>query len=206
MANEVLVNDISGGQRYPLLYEGKLLLELLDEEKGIPITAAFWLLDSENRTWRYILASPIVDTQGPLEAYKILYKIFQIYNKEAEWWPYEKVRSHAEWWPYKKVRSHAEWWPYKKVRSHAEWWPYKKVRSYKEEAGLGIGLTLQDITLVSPDEPVVKLLRTVVKTPPISTSPIHFAGNSINNMFIADAYIYRMLPKSSRDHPQSDVL
>jgi len=189
MANEVLVNDISGGQRYPLLYEGKLLLELLDEEKGIPITAAFWLLDSENRTWRYILASPIVDTQGPLEAYKILYKIFQIYNKEAEWWPYEKVRSHAEWWPYKKVRS------------HAEWWPYKKVRSYKEEAGLGIGLTLQDITLVSPDEPVVKLLRTVVKTPPISTSPIHFAGNSINNMFIDDAYIYRMLPKSPRDHP-----
>ena len=177
MANEVLVNDISGGQRYPLLYEGKLLLELLDEEKGIPITAAFWLLDSENRTWRYILASPIVDTQGPLEAYKILYKIFQIYNKEAEWWPYEKVRSHAEWWP------------------------YKKVRSYKEEAGLGIGLTLQDITLVSPDEPVVKLLRTVVKTPPISTSPIHFAGNSINNMFIDDAYIYRMLPKSPRDHP-----
>jgi len=170
MANEVLVNDISGGQRYPLLYEGKLLLELFDEEKGIPITAAFWLLDSENRTWRYILASPLVDTQGPLEAYKILYKIFQIYNKEAEWWLYEKVRS------------------------------------YKEEAGLGIGLTLQDITLVSPDEPVVKLLRTVVKTPPISTSPIHFAGNSINNMFIDDAYIYRMLPKSSRDHPQSDVL
>ncbi len=166
MANEVLVNDISGGQRYPLLYEGKLLLELLDEEKGIPITAAFWLLDSENRTWRYILASPIVDTQGPLEAYKILYKIFQIYNKEE-----------------------------------AKWRPYKKVRSYKEEAGLGIGLTLQDITLVSPDEPVVKLLRTVVKTPPISTSPIHFAGNSINNMFIDDAYIYRMLPKSPRDHP-----
>jgi len=165
MANEVLVNDISGGQRYPLLYEGKLLLELFDEEKGIPITAAFWLLDSENRTWRYILASPLVDTQGPLEAYKILYKIFQIYNKEAEWWLYEKVRS------------------------------------YKEEAGLGIGLTLQDITLVSPDEPVVKLLRTVVKTPPISTSPIHFAGNSINNMFIDDAYIYRMLPKSPRDHP-----
>jgi len=56
MANEVLVNDISGGQRYPLLYEGKLLLELLDEEKGIPITAASgsWIL----RTGRGDISSP----------------------------------------------------------------------------------------------------------------------------------------------------
>jgi len=153
MANEALVNDISGGLRDPLLDAGKLLLELLDEDKkNIPITAAFWLLDSENRTWRYILASPIVDTEGPLRAYKIIHKIVRTYNEST--------------------------------------------RHYGEPARL----TLQDITVVSPDEPVVDLLRTAVKTPPISISPVHFAGNSINNAFIDDAYIYRMLPNSPRDH------
>jgi len=68
------------------------------------------------------------------------------------------------------------------------------------EWGATIRLTLQDITVVSPDEPMVNLLRTAVTTPPISISPIHFAGNSINNVFIDDAYIYRMLPNSPRDH------
>ncbi len=161
MVNEVLVNDISGGLRNPLFYSGKLLLELLDEkEQDLPITAAFWLLDSENRTWKYILASPTVDTKGPLKAYKILQRYI------------EDVRRLELGYTLRHV----------------------------EGVRLEPALTLQDITVVSPDEPVVNLLRTAMKTLSISIFPVHFAGNWINNVFIDDAYIYRMLPNLARDH------
>lgn len=65
---------------------------------------------------------------------------------------------------------------------------YKTLQKYVGQ----VELTLQDIAVVSPHEPLVDLLRTAVKTPPTSISGIRFTANTINNVFIDDAYIYRI--------------
>ena len=62
----------------------------------------------------------------------------------------------------------------------------------KEELEQDYELSLQNISVVSPNDDLVKLLRTAVKTGP-GVSHIRFARNVINNMFIEDAYIYRVL-------------
>ena len=132
MAYEPLVSDISGGRRHPLVDAGARLLGLLDEG-GILITAAFWFFDPEAQTWKYILASPRVNTDGPLKVYRTL----QEYVGRA-------------------------------------------------------GLTLQDIAVVSPHEPLVDLLRVAIRTSPTDIAGIRFTANTINNVFINDAYIYRV--------------
>jgi hypothetical protein len=53
-------------------------------------------------------------------------------------------------------------------------------------------LSLQNISLVSPNDDLVKLLKAAIKTGP-GVSNIRFTGNVINNVFIEDAYIYRVL-------------
>jgi len=132
MADEALVMTISGGRQQPLIDEGASLLRLLDGS-GIPITAAFWLFDPESQTWKYVLASPSVMTEGPLNV-------------------------------------------------------YKTIQTYVAQAGL----TLQDIAVVSPHDPLVDVLRAAVPTSPTSISRIRFTANTINNVYIDDAYIYRV--------------
>jgi len=53
-------------------------------------------------------------------------------------------------------------------------------------------LSLQNISLVSPNDNLVKLLKAAIKTGP-GVSHIRFTGNVINNVFIEDAYIYRVV-------------
>jgi hypothetical protein len=48
--------------------DGERLIRALDE-RGVPITAAFWLLDPDTREWRLILSSPLVDEKGPFDLY-----------------------------------------------------------------------------------------------------------------------------------------
>jgi hypothetical protein len=132
MAKNTLVGNVSGGRRDPLISQGASLLKLLDEH-AIPITAAFWLLDADSQTWKYILASPSVNTRGPLQI-------------------------------------------------------YKSIQQFVGQAGL----TLQDIAVVSPHEPLVELLRVAIRTPTTGIAGIRFTGNAINNVFIDDAYIYRL--------------
>lgn len=132
MADETLVSDNPGSRRHPLIPQGQNLLKKLDES-GIPITAAFWFFDSESQTWKFVLASPRVATEGPLDVYKTL----------------------------------------------------------QEYVGQE-GLTLQDIAVVGPHEPLVDLLRSTVKTPPTAIYGIRYTANTINNVFIDDAYIYRI--------------
>lgn len=71
MAQDVLVSDYPGSRRQPLLHQGAALLNLLDKQ-GIPVTAAFWFRDPDSQTWTYYLASPRVETEGPLRVYKTL--------------------------------------------------------------------------------------------------------------------------------------
>ena len=52
-------------------------------------------------------------------------------------------------------------------------------------------LALDKIALMKADAPLLRLLRTAVKTGP-GTSGIRFQKNMINGTLIEDAYIYRM--------------
>jgi hypothetical protein len=46
------------------------LLEHL-EGQGLPVDAAFWLLDPESRIWYLYIASPLVAQQGAKHAYEV---------------------------------------------------------------------------------------------------------------------------------------
>lgn len=52
-------------------------------------------------------------------------------------------------------------------------------------------VSLDDVTLVKPDEPIVALLRKAIRTSPDITG-IRFKNNVINGTLIDDAYIYRI--------------
>ncbi|KPK77958.1 MAG: hypothetical protein AMJ79_01570 [Phycisphaerae bacterium SM23_30] len=49
--------------------QGKTLLRVLDKA-GINIPAAFWFYQSDSENWRLMIASPIVDKDGPIASYK----------------------------------------------------------------------------------------------------------------------------------------
>ncbi|MBN1508448.1 MAG: hypothetical protein JW955_16485 [Sedimentisphaerales bacterium] len=53
------------------------------------------------------------------------------------------------------------------------------------------GLSLRNISAVAPDDKLVKLLRSAIKTGP-GIVGIRFTGNVISNVLIEDAYIYRV--------------
>jgi hypothetical protein len=52
-------------------------------------------------------------------------------------------------------------------------------------------ISLKDISLLSPQNELVRLLRLAIKTGP-GISGIRFTRNTINGVFIQDAYIYRL--------------
>ncbi len=54
------------------------------------------------------------------------------------------------------------------------------------------GLSLNNISVVSPTQPIVKLLSIAIRTDATAVGSIRFTRNRINNLFIEDAYIYRM--------------
>lgn len=70
------------------------------------------------------------------------------------------------------------------------------IKSYTliQKALAKLGLTeiaLNDISVVNPEDALVKLLGTAIKTGP-GISGIRFTRNTINGVFIEDAYIYRL--------------
>lgn len=58
--------------------------------------------------------------------------------------------------------------------------------------GASIDLHLKDITLVSPTDGLISLLRTAITTGK-ELSSLRFTGNLINGVLIEDAYIYRLI-------------
>lgn len=54
-----------------------------------------------------------------------------------------------------------------------------------------LDIDLRRISLVSPSNHLIQLFRSAVRTGP-GLSEIRFTGNTINNVFIEDAYIYRL--------------
>lgn len=114
---------------------GKKLTEALDEAK-VQLVASLWFFDPDTNEWRLIIASPLVDKKGPLEAYRAIQKVLDGLQQEE--------------------------------------------------------LSLSDISAVSPNHDIVKLLRLAMKTSG-GISGIRFTRNRINDQFIEDSYIYRLM-------------
>jgi hypothetical protein len=53
----------------PHVEAGRKLLQALDDD-GFPVSAAFWYRDEEESQPTLVVASPIVDKQGPRQAYR----------------------------------------------------------------------------------------------------------------------------------------
>lgn len=66
---------------------------------------------------------------------------------------------------------------------------YQDIQSYIKH---NINIPLKDITVVSPENNLMKILKSAIKTNPHAISGIRFSKNTIDNFFIEDAYIYRM--------------
>lgn len=66
MAKEILVTDSLTDQ---MIKAGAKLVQRLDSAKSV-VQSAFWLYYSDDRIWKLILASPLVDSLGPREYYK----------------------------------------------------------------------------------------------------------------------------------------
>ncbi|MES2676263.1 MAG: hypothetical protein V4660_18640 [Pseudomonadota bacterium] len=66
MAKDILVTEILSDS---MMKAGAKLVERLDAEQA-EVKSAFWLYFSEDKTWKLIIASPLVDSLGPREYYK----------------------------------------------------------------------------------------------------------------------------------------
>lgn len=66
MAKDILVTESLSSS---MMNAGTKLIERLDAKQS-EIKSAFWLYFSEDKTWKLIIASPLVDALGPREFYK----------------------------------------------------------------------------------------------------------------------------------------
>lgn len=71
MLKRVLVND--------LLVEGQRLLEALARNR-FPVVAALWNYFPESMEWRLVIASPVVDRDGPLRTYTRIQRVLATTN------------------------------------------------------------------------------------------------------------------------------
>ena len=65
MAEEIVVKE---PLRQEMIAAGRELVELLDRN-DFDVTCALWLFTSEANDWRLVLASPLVDLEGPKKVY-----------------------------------------------------------------------------------------------------------------------------------------
>jgi hypothetical protein len=69
---------------------------------------------------------------------------------------------------------------------------YKKIKAVIDKMEQPFEISLQSISAISPTNQLIKILGVAIKTPPNAIGGIRFTRNSINNVFIEDAYIYRL--------------
>jgi hypothetical protein len=65
---------VSGTLVSQYIDDGARFLRRLEEE-GIPFSAAFWYFNPESEKWKLVIAAPVFDRSGPLQAYQILSSI-----------------------------------------------------------------------------------------------------------------------------------
>ncbi len=66
MAKEIFMTQWFSEQ---MLLAGESLINRLDETNA-KVQAAFWLLDAEDKTWKLIIVSPLVEIEGPRNYYR----------------------------------------------------------------------------------------------------------------------------------------
>lgn len=66
MAKEIFMTQWFSDE---MLLAGESLIKRLDET-GSQVQAAFWILDSEDKTWKLTIVSPLVESEGPRNYYK----------------------------------------------------------------------------------------------------------------------------------------
>ncbi len=69
---------------------------------------------------------------------------------------------------------------------------YTFVQSILAELPKNFGISLINVSVVSPNDELIKLLKIVIQTGPRDLAGIRFSRNVIENQFIEDAYIYRV--------------
>jgi hypothetical protein len=133
MAYESMVTQIFTPE---MIEAGVSLLRKFDSQ-ALNVTAALWFYLESSDTWRLIIASPEVESEGPKRVYERIQKTL---GTDAD----------------------------------------------------GSRIRLRDISVVPPDDPLIKLLGVAIKTGNRDISGIRFSRNTINGQFIQDAYIYRL--------------
>lgn len=118
------------------IQEGKELIEALDKA-DFQVQAAMWFYFTDSDEWRLLIASPLVEKNGPKKAYSFIQSVLTHLSPPT-------------------------------------------------------GISLKDISTLSPAHHPISLLRVAIRTGP-GISGIRFAGNVVNNILIEDAYIYRIL-------------
>jgi len=69
---------------------------------------------------------------------------------------------------------------------------YGFIRSVLAQPSPPSGISLKNVSVLSPKNQLIKLLKTAISTGP-DIAGIRFTRNVINNTLIEDAYIYRIL-------------
>lgn len=80
MAKDILVAESLSDS---MIKAGAKLIERLDAKQS-EIKSAFWLYFSEDKTWKLIIASPLVDALGPREFYKKVVDANSLASEEEE--------------------------------------------------------------------------------------------------------------------------
>jgi len=112
---------------------GRKAAEAMDAA-NLQVRAVFWLYVTEADEWRFVVGTPIVDSDGPRAAYARIDKALKNIAPE---------------------------------------------------------LPLSRVFAMSPKDTLIRALRKAVSTGP-NIAGIRFSGNTVNNIFIEDAYIYRL--------------
>ena len=80
MAKDILVTESLTDS---MMKAGAKLIERLDANNS-EVKSAFWLYFSEEKTWKLIVASPLVDTEGPRDYYKRIVEANTVASIEEE--------------------------------------------------------------------------------------------------------------------------
>ena len=63
---------------------GKRLIEELDKAANLNISAALWLFMPEAEEWRLVVASPLVEKDGPKKAYSLIQAVIKKMSPPVE--------------------------------------------------------------------------------------------------------------------------
>jgi hypothetical protein len=131
MGEEILVKDQLTDE---LLLAGRELTQRLSRS-NLELVCALWLYDLDSTRWRFVFATPRIDTEGPLKVYEEVQRIL------------------------------------------------------KAEGSPAINLSLQTISAVSPNHPIVNASRRLVRAEG-GFAEIKVSRIRVNGIFIEDCYIY----------------